>query len=316
MSSRAALEAELGELKKMRKQRRVGFEDDLKVCTSVQELASNVLEESNAAEEFQYNAVAEESKAGDICERSSKIGHGDCDSGMHSELARLRSENEELRARLQLQAQSHASQQCRVKQLEEELGMEQKKFADMEAKLEVAYNEIAASEQDRRDAVAAAEEARRRAEYAERMLSNAELKQAKLEKERGVYETAARKAAGEIVSLKLASSAPGLRTRSPSSHSSPRIDTGRSFDSDLTTAPSMTPPAVPCVPCVEGGYSVLPPSLRDESAYYSDNTSSAAQTPTRAAAPRHPFSPEEVMRAAVELAAAAQTKTEGTVGSQ
>merc|ERR1719161_2639498 len=123
MSSRAALEAELGELKKMRKQRRVGFEDDLKVCTSVQELASNVLEESNAAEEFQYNAVAEESKAGDICERSSKIGHGDCDSGMHSELARLRSENEELRARLQLQAQSHASQQCRVKQLEEELGM-------------------------------------------------------------------------------------------------------------------------------------------------------------------------------------------------
>lgn len=273
MSTRAVLEEELGEVRKIRKQRRVGFEDSVKGCKP---------EESSATPQEESNSV------------------------LYSELARLRRDNEELRARLEQHAPEQSAQQCLVQKLEEELGLANGKVADLEAKLDVAYNEIAAAEQDRRAAVAAAEAAQRelaeahgRAEYAEVM--------------QNVYETAARKAAGELVNLKHVSS---LHSRTPSSHSSPRMDTGRSFDSDLTTTASMTPPAVPCTPYVAhpenkgvreecGWFPVLPSTLRDESTHNLDNTTSVVGTPI---SHKHPYTPEDVMRAAVELASAARTK--------
>lgn len=138
---------------------------------------------------------------------------------MDAEFAKAQQDREELMSMLhhaeseqaavhRLKFSERERDAARLELLEAELSLAKNKVKDLEEQVETCKKELDISEKGRKEALAAATSGREECMKLQKELQESTMKTQKLDKERKVYEAAARKAAGELVTLRLRSPSP------------------------------------------------------------------------------------------------------------
>lgn len=234
------------------------------------------------------------------------------------ERRRMQREVEELREMLRHREQEQVAQQqlaalerqrdaARLDLLEAELSLTRNQVSDMQTKLDASQEELAVSEHGRQEALSAAAFAQEELVAVRRMLADSVEDVKQFQKERNVYEAAARKAAQELVNLRLVNRTPSwMQEMQPTilDHAEellqeiqkPQLPLDEVDGNESTASGSPSESA-------EGSGSELPLKALEHTTKDSTLTShkSSFEQPCGAS-----YTKDAVMRAALELAAAAR----------
>jgi len=170
-----------------------------------------LMSELKASEQQAEKAVLEKE---DILRQKEALNHA-----MDVEFAKAQREKEELLSMLhhteheqaavhRLSSSERERDAARLELLEAELSLARNRVKTLEEQVDACKKELDLSEKGRKEALAAATSGREECTKLQQDLWKVTEKCAKLEKERKVYETAARKAAGELVNLRIRESSP------------------------------------------------------------------------------------------------------------
>lgn len=247
----------------------------------------------------------------------------------------LRHKEQEQLAANRLAGSKRERDAAQLELYEAELSLMRNKVKDVEEQLELTRSELKVSEDGRKEALGAAAAAHDDFAKARRDYEEAIEKHTRSEKERKVYETAARKAAGELVSLRLQND-PEKRALSPPasnrSQSPPALLRSPSRDLlNVTLTSEVSTNALECIKeTLNDTIHSLPSSKGSEKATTASDvecnlvaglnrtsTPNSMESDKSTASKSDPPSPdntmsasEPVMRAALELAAQARAKAE------